>query len=294
MTDAPALKIRSWLFAPGDSEKKMTKAAESAADIALFDLEDAVVESEKPQARQLVHDFLKRQSGGLERLWVRVNPLDGPHTLTDLAAIMPGKPGGIMLPKSRGRADVERLNHYLSAFEAAHGIAPGSTKVIALVTEAAEGMYTTGDYRDAPRLIAMTWGAEDLADALGASENRNPDGSYGFTYELARSYCLMGAAAARVFAIETIQGDFRDLEGLKARAEKVRRDGYRGMLAIHPAQIDVINAAFTPTSEEIALAQEIVDIFAANPGVGAIGYKGGMLDRPYLARAQTLLAQVSE
>ena len=157
MTDAPALKIRSWLFAPGDSEKKMTKAAESAADIALFDLEDAVVESEKPQARQLVHDFLKRQSSGLERLWVRVNPLDGPHTLTDLAAIMPGKPGGIMLPKSRGRADVERLNHYLSAFEAAHGIAPGSTKVIALVTEAAEGMYTTGDYRDAPRLIAMTW-----------------------------------------------------------------------------------------------------------------------------------------
>ena len=294
MTDAPALKIRSWLFAPGDSEKKMTKAAESAADIALFDLEDAVVESEKPQARRLVHDFLKRQSSGLERLWVRVNPLDGPHTLTDLAAIMPGKPGGIMLPKSRGRADVERLNHYLSAFEAAHGIAPGSTKVIALVTEAAEGMYTTGDYRDAPRLIAMTWGAEDLADALGASENRNPDGSYGFTYEVARSYCLMGAAAARVFAIETIQGDFRDLEGLKARAEKVRRDGYRGMLAIHPAQIDVINAAFTPTSEEIALAQEIVDIFAANPGVGAIGYKGGMLDRPYLARAQTLLAQVSE
>jgi citrate lyase subunit beta / citryl-CoA lyase len=286
------LKMRSWLFAPGDSEKKMGKAADSAADIALFDLEDAVTPENKPLARTMVHDFLKGYTGDRSRLWVRINPLDGPWTLDDLAAVMPAHPGGIMLPKVYGRADVDRLDHYLSAFEAASGIAVGTTPVIVLVTETAEGMFHTGSYKGAPRVVALTWGAEDLADSIGASSNRNPDGSYGFTYELARSLCLLGAATAGVAAVETIQGDFRDLEGLKARAEKVRRDGYRGMLAIHPAQVDVINAAFTPTAEEIDEAQAIVDVFAANPGVGAIGYKGGMLDRPYLSRAQALLASV--
>lgn len=285
------IKMRSWLFAPGDSEKKMAKAADSAADIALFDLEDAVATENKPLARQMVHDFLAARPEGRERLWVRVNPLDGPYTLDDLAAIMPARPGGIMLPKVYGRQDVELLDHYLTAFEAAHGIERGSTPLIVLVTETAEAMFHTGDYKGAPRVMALTWGAEDLADSIGASSNRNADGSYGFTYELARSMCLLGAATAGVTAIETIQGDFRDLDGLKARAEKVRRDGYRGMLAIHPAQVDVINAAFTPTEEEIAEAQAIVDIFAANPGVGAIGYKGGMLDRPYLSRAEQLLRQ---
>lgn len=290
MTETPPLKMRSWLFAPGDSERKMEKAAAGNADIAIFDLEDAVSPEEKPTARRIVHDFLERRDENRTRLWVRVNPLDGPHTLADLAAIMPGKPGGIMLPKVYGRADVETMDHYLSAFEAAHGIDQGATKLIVLVTETAAAMFTTGDYKGAPRVVALTWGAEDLAASIGASNNRNADGSYSFTYELARSLTLLGAATADVLPIETIQGDYRDLEGLRARAEKVRRDGYRGMLAIHPAQVDVINAAFDPTSEEIAEAQDIVDIFAANPGVGAIGYKGGMLDRPYLARAQALLA----
>lgn len=280
---------RSWLFAPGDSEKKMEKATAGPADIVIFDLEDAVAPSEKPKARTMVREFLQSQAGGHERLWVRINPLDGPYAVDDLAAIMPGKPGGVMLPKAYGRQDVEVLNNYLTALEAAFGAEQGSTKVIALVTETAEAMFTTGDYKGAPRLVAMTWGAEDLADALGASENRNPDGSYGFTYELARSFCLMGAATAGVAPIETIQGDFRDLEGLRKRAEKVRRDGYRGMLAIHPAQVEVINAAFSPSEEEIAAAQEIVDLFAANPGAGTIGFKGAMVDRPHLARAQALL-----
>ena len=282
--------MRSWLFAPGDSERKMEKAVASSADMVLFDLEDAVTVEEKPKARAMVLAALEAQTSGRERLWVRINPIDGPHALNDLAAIMPGRPGGIMLPKARGRPDVELLDHYLSALEAAAGIALGATKVIALVTETAEAMYTTGDYAGAPRLVAMTWGAEDLADSLGASENRNPDGSYSFTYQLARSLCLIGAATAGVAPIETIQGDFRDLERLRVRAEQVRRDGYRGMMAIHPAQVEVINQAFTPGEAELAAAQEIVDIFAANPGVGAIGHKGGMLDRPYLARAQALLA----
>jgi len=279
---------RSWLFAPGDSERKLEKAADSAADIALFDLEDAVAEPEKPKARSLVSEFLKTRADRA-RLWVRINPLQGPHALHDLAAVMPAAPGGIMLPKARGRADVEQLDHYLSALEVSAGITRGSTQVIVLVTETAEGMFTTGSYAGAPRVVALTWGAEDLADAIGASENRNPDGSYGFTYELARSLCLLGAATAGVAAIETIHGDFRDEAGLQKRAEQVRRAGYRGMLAIHPAQVAVINAAFTPSATELAAAQEIVDLFAAHPGAGTLGHKGAMLDRPHLARAQALL-----
>ncbi|MFV0645041.1 MAG: HpcH/HpaI aldolase/citrate lyase family protein [Sphingomonadaceae bacterium] len=286
------MKMRSWLFAPGDSEKKMTGATAGGADIVIFDLEDAVAVENKPLARQMVHDFLAAQTEGKERLFVRINPLDGPYTLEDLAAIMPARPGGIMLPKAYGRQDVEALDKYLSALEVANGIEQGATPVIVLVTETAEGMFHTGDYKGAPRVIALTWGAEDLADSIGASSNTNADGSYSFTYEMARSLCLLGAATAGVAAIETIQGDFRDLEKLRLRAEKVRHDGYRGMLAIHPAQVDVINAAFTPGEEEIAQAREIVALFAANPGVGTIGYKGGMLDRPYLSRAEQLLAQV--
>ena len=287
-----ALKMRSWLFAPGDSEKKMTKAMEGSADIALFDLEDAVTSENKPLARQIVHDFLKANAAQRARLWVRINPLDGPYTLADLAAIMPAHPGGIMLPKVYGRADVEKLDHCLSALEVANGIEEGSTPVIVLITETAEAMFHTGSYKGAPRVVALTWGAEDLADSIGASSNKNADGSYGITYELARSLTVLGAATAGVAAVETISDDYKDLEALRLRAEKVRRDGFRGMLAIHPAQVDVINAAFTPSAEEIAEAREIVAIFDANPGVGAIGYKGGMLDRPYLSRALQLLAQV--
>jgi citrate lyase subunit beta/citryl-CoA lyase len=289
MVDGEICSARSWLFAPGDSEKKMAKATDGPADIVLIDLEDAVAPENKAQARDMVRDFINANARERARLWVRINPLDGPFALGDLAAVMPSRPGGIMLPKVNGRADVERLDHYLSALEVANGIDQGSTRVIPLITETAEAMFHTGDYKGAPRIAALTWGAEDLADSIGAGSNLNPDGSYSFTFELARSLCLLGAAAAGVSAVDTIQADFRDLDGLKRRAEKVRREGYRGMLAIHPAQVEVINAAFTPTGEEIAEAQEIVDLFAANPGVGAIGYKGGMLDRPYLSRAMQLL-----
>lgn len=283
--------MRSWLFAPGDSERKMAKALEGAADIVLLDLEDAVAAENKSLARRLVHDFLIANASARARIWVRVNPLDGPHTLDDLVAIMPARPGGIMLPKVYGRQDADLLDHYLTAFEAAQGIERGSTPVIILATETAEAMFHTGDYKGTPRLAALTWGAEDLADSVGANANKKPDGSYSFTYELARSLTLLGAATAGIPAIETICADFKDMDGLRARAEQVRRDGYRGMLAIHPAQIEVINAAFTPSAEEIAEAQEVIALFEANPGVGTIGWKGGMLDRPYLSRAQQLLAQ---
>ena len=281
---------RSWLFAPGDSERKMEKATAGTADIVLLDLEDAVAEGEKPKARSMVAAFLTANARERQRLWVRINPIQGPHGLADLVAIVGSRPGGIMLPKSRGRADAELLDHYLTALEAAAGTECGTTQVIVLVTETADAMFTTGSYGGAARVVALTWGAEDLADALGASANRDEDGSYGFTYQLARSLCLVGATAAGVSAIETIHGDFRDEAGLRKRATEVRRAGFRGMLAIHPAQVDVINEAFTPSTEELARAQEIVDLFAANPGVGAIGHKGAMLDRPHLARAQALLA----
>jgi citrate lyase subunit beta/citryl-CoA lyase len=289
-TQAESINARSWLFAPGDSERKLEKATASAADIVLMDLEDAVAESEKPKARERVVSFLKANGAHRERLWVRINPLQGPHALADLAAVMPAAPGGIMLPKARGRADVEVLNHYLTALEAAAGASLGATKVIVLATETAEGMLSTGSYAGAPRVAALSWGPEDLATELGAISNRNEDGSYAFTYELSRSLCLLGAAIAGVAAIETIQADFRDEAGLRKRTAQVRRAGFRGMLAIHPAQVDVINETFTPSVQEQAAAQAIVELFAANPGAGTIGYQGAMLDRPHLARAQAVLA----
>jgi citrate lyase subunit beta/citryl-CoA lyase len=284
------MKARSWLFAPGDSERKMEKATAGVADIVILDLEDAVADAEKTKARGMVAAFLTANAKQRARLWVRINPIQGPYGLADLAAIMPGVPGGIMLPKPRGRADAELLDHYLTAFEAAAGTTPGTTKVMPLITETPESMLAMGSYAGVPRVAAMSWGGEDLATALGAVDNRNEAGGYDFTYELARSLCLVAAAAAGVPAIETIHGDFKDEAGLRKRATAVRRAGYRGMLAIHPAQIDVINEAFTPSPQELASAQEIVDLFTANPTAGAIGHKGAMLDRPYLARAQALLA----
>jgi len=285
-----SIHARSWLFAPGDSERKMEKATAGTADIVILDLEDAVAPAEKSKARAMVSAFLRGNARQRQRLWVRINPIQESHGLADLAAIMPAVPGGIMLPKPRGRADAERLDHYLTALEAASGLAQGATPVMLLATETPESMLAIGSYAGVPRVVAMSWGGEDLATALGASDNKGDHGGYGFTYELARSLCLIGAAAAGVTPIETIHGDFRDEPGLRKRAAAVRRAGYRGMLAIHPAQVDVINEAFTPSAEEIAAAQEVVDLFAAHPGAGTIGLRGAMLDRPHLARAQALLA----
>lgn len=295
MINLPTLRMRSWLFAPGDSDKKMNKAADGEADIVILDLEDAVVESGKADARNAIAELLRsKDEAQRARLWVRVNPLDGKWTADDLAIVMPARPGGIMLPKSRGRADVEELDPQMTALEVENGIEPGSTPVIALVTETAAAMFTTGDYAGAPRLVGMTWGAEDLADSLGAQSNKDFEGEFAFTYKLARSLCLLGAAAAEVVPVETIDTNFRDLEGLRKRAIEVRRQGYRGMLAIHPAQVPVINEAFTPSEEEVAEAREIVALFEDNPGAGAIGWRGGMLDRPHLSRARQLLAQVED
>ncbi len=295
---APTLpRMRSWLFAPGDSAKKMGKAEGGNADIVLLDLEDSVAPENKPAARQMVAEQIAA-SANKARLWVRINPVSTSDCIADLVAIIPARPGGVFLPKAEGAGDITRLHHYLTALEAANGIPQGRTLIAALVTETAAAMFKTGDYAgDYPgktRLVAMSWGAEDLSSALGAREQRGPDGEYSHTYEMARSLCLIGASAAGVAAIETVQPEFRDLEALEARARRVRAQGFTGMLAIHPAQVDPINAAFTPSKEELAHARAVVQAFADHPGAGVVALDGAMLDRPHLVLAQRLLAEAGD
>lgn len=287
MTITP-LAARSLLFAPGDSPRKLEKAGLSAADLVIIDLEDAVAESAKPDARKAVASHLKT-THRRQPHWVRINPLDTAHALPDLAAIVPARPDGIVLPKAT-RADAERLNNYLSALEAAAGLPLGDIPVFVLATETAAGVFDVGNYAGCPRLAALSWGAEDSATALGATSNRDDNGDYDFPYQLFRALCLTGAAAASVSAIETIHGDFRDSDGLEKMARRARRAGFRGMLAIHPDQVPVINAAFTPSPDEIAHAEKVLAAFDANPGAGTVGLDGAMLDMPHLKRAQALLA----
>lgn len=285
-------RMRSWLFAPGDSERKMQKAISSYADIVLLDLEDSVAPNQKNRARYLVSEFLSKLEDRA-RTWVRINPLGSDDCDADLKAIMAFAPGGIFLPKAEGRADIEELDGKLTKLELENSIQQGSTLVAALVTETAKAMFNCGDYQNSPRLIAMSWGAEDLASVLGARLQQNPDGSYMPTFELARSLCLLGAVAANVVPVETVMPDFKDLETLKKRAEMVRSQGYRGMLAIHPGQIDIINQAFSPTAEEVSYAREVVRAFAENPGSGTVGLNGQMLDRPHLLLAQKVLDEMA-
>ncbi|WP_428027648.1 HpcH/HpaI aldolase/citrate lyase family protein [Altererythrobacter sp.] len=290
-------KMRSWLFAPADSEKKMAKATDGPADIVLVDLEDSVMPENKPAARIMAREFLLSRSDR-QRIWVRINPLSGGEAVADLEAVMASGPGGIMLPKAEGRADVQTLHTMLSAHEEALGLDAGSTRIVALVTETPKAMFHCGeyegDYPGSSRLSALSWGAEDLSSALGARVQHRPDGSYMPTYELARSLCLLGAVAAGVMPVETVMPEFRDLDKLRERAEMVRGQGFRGMLAIHPAQVEVINQAFTPSEEELAHARAIVQAFADNPGAGTVGLDGAMVDLPHLKLAQRLLAEAGE
>lgn len=285
---AEPLIARSLLFAPGDSERKLAKAGASGADLVLLDLEDAVAPANKAEARRLVAAHL-RDTPRAQPQWVRINPLDTEHALADLAAVVPHCPSGIMLPKAT-RAEADRLHHYLSALEAAAGHAVGAIRTIVVATETAPALFGLGDYAGCPRLAALTWGAEDSATALGATDNRDETGEYDFPYQLFRALALAGAAAAGVTPIETIHGDFRDLDGLAKVAAKARRAGFRGMMAIHPDQVSVINAAFSPSQAELERAEAIVAAFAANPGAGTIGLDGAMLDMPHLKRAQAVLA----
>ena len=283
------MSARSWLFVPGDAERKLAKGLASEADALILDLEDSVAVANLPAARRLVTACLRENPG--QRLWVRINAFASPHALADLAAVVPAAPAGIMLPKADGAADVLRLGHCLSALEVAAGLEEGRTRIAVVATETPAALFSLGSYAPAhPRLAALTWGAEDLAAALGAAANREDDGAYAPPYQLARTLALAAAAAAEVDAIDTVFTDFRDAAGLMREAQAARRAGFVGKLAIHPGQVAAINAAFTPDAAEIAHAERIVAAFAANPGLGTVGLDGRMVDRPHLKQARRVLA----
>jgi citrate lyase subunit beta/citryl-CoA lyase len=276
------MKLRSLLFVPGDRPDRMEKACASGADVVIIDLEDSVADLRKQVARTETAGFL-RNSDRPTRLFVRINwPL--PAAEADLAAVINAAPDGIVLPKSAGGVDVERLDALLSGHEA--------IRILPIATETPASIFGLGTYGgSSARLVGLTWGAEDLPAAIGASSSREPDGSFTAPYQLARSLTLFGAHAAAVPAIETVYPNIRDTEGLAAYAARGRRDGFSGMLAIHPAQIPVIHAAFSPTHTEITHAQEVVAAFDANPGVGAFQLNGKMIDGPHLKQALAVLRQ---
>ena len=277
---------RSFLFVPADSERKLEKAGSVGADALILDLEDAVAPAARPQARRLAADYLQ----DADNVWVRINPIDTDDSIADLDAVLPGAPAGIVLPKPRSAADAVLLAERLGDLEKQYGLEQGSTRIMALCTEHPEALFTLNSYIGAtPRLDALSWGAEDLAAATGAVANRDDDGNWLPRFEMARSLCLFAAAAAEVAAVDTVFTDFRDLEGLLRYATQARRDGFSGMLAIHPAQVEVINAAFEPTAEELERAARIIRLFDENPGAGTVGLDGKMIDRPHLVQARRLL-----
>jgi citrate lyase subunit beta/citryl-CoA lyase len=282
---------RSLLFAPADSDRKMEKASASGADLVIIDLEDSVAEARKAIARDAARAFLTATPDRSKReLWVRINALSSPQGLPDLAGVVPGAPDGIMLPKPDSGADVTLLDNYLSALETANGLPVGGIKIIPVATETAKSMFALGTYVTAsPRMTLMTWGAEDIAAVVGAHANRDAEGRYDPLYELARTLCLAAAAAADAAAIDTVYTNFRNPVGLEEECRRVRRAGFQGKIAIHPDQIAIINDVFTPKPEEIAFAKQVVDAFAANPGLGTVGIEGKMIDMPHLKQARKIL-----
>jgi citrate lyase subunit beta/citryl-CoA lyase len=282
---------RSWLFVPGDRPDMVAKAFGSGADAVIVDLEDAVLPENKARARTLVPSFAKDAFSAAAQFWVRINSLQTSDSLLDLAAVVPAGPVGIVLPKAESGSAVIELGHYLSAMEATAGLPIGKTQILAIATETPKSVFELSSYATSgPRLAGLAWGAEDLSVAVGATVARDGHGAFTPLYQLVRSLCIAGAAAAGVAAIETIYPAYRDIEGLLAYAQTARRDGFQGMLAIHPAQVAVINEAFTPTSAEFEYAERVVAAFDANPGCGAVALDGKMLDAPHLKQARRILA----
>ena len=287
--DVAATEVsRSFLFVPADSEKKLAKAKDSGADALIVDLEDSVAAAARPAARGLASEFLG--AGAKAELWVRINPLDSSDALDDLRQVMPAAPFGIVLPKPVGARDANQLAKILEVLEQECGLNPGQTRILPISTERPVAIFGLHEYAEAtPRLAGLTWGAEDLSAAVGATASRDDNGNWLAPYQLARSLCLFAAAAASVPAIDTVYTDYKDLQGLAQYAENARRDGFEGMLAIHPDQVAVINDAFVPASGEIERAQKIIDLFAANPDAGALGMDGEMIDRPHWVQAKRIL-----
>ena len=285
--------MRSLLFVPADSKRKLDHARQSGADALILDLEDSVVPANRPAARSQARAFLASSGSAGFRRYVRINPLASGAALDDLVAVVPERPDGILLPKCLPE-DVRTLDHYLAALEAASGLTPGAIRVIAIATETPGAMLALADHAHggyaglSARLDGITWGAEDLAAALGG-HNRRLDGTYDDVYRLARSLCLLAAAAAEVAPVDTIYTDFRDEEGLAAECAAARRSGFTAKMASHPAQIPVINRAFSVSEEELVWAHKIVAAFAENPEAGTLALDGKMVDRPHLTLARRLL-----
>jgi len=283
--------LRSLLFVPGDSEKKLAKSTSTAADALILDLEDSVAPERTALARGMVAEFLQAHPNRTQQqLWVRINPLQTPEALADLVAVMPARPDGIMLPKPLNGLHAQQLDHYLSALETREGLALGSTRIIPVATEVPGALFDLQSYAGASsRLQGLTWGAEDLATAVGASSNRDASGEFTFTYKLARSLCLLASAHAQIQAIDTLSVDFKDMQALALDVQQACREGFSGKLAIHPDQVEVINQGFTPSAHDISHAQRIVDAFAQAHGAGAVQLDGKMVDKPHLTQALRLL-----
>jgi citrate lyase subunit beta/citryl-CoA lyase len=284
--------MRSLLFVPGDSLKKLEKGLTSGADVLLIDLEDSVALAAKEEARRTTSAFLTEHKANAvrPRLYVRVNGLTTGMTDADLDGVMQASPDGIVLPKAVGGVDVSHLGAKLAVREAEYGLGDGETRILAIGTENAAGVFALGSFGGAShRLMGLTWGGEDLSADLGAEANRDERGAYTDPYRLARALTLFGAAAAGVDAVDSVYTNFRDMEGLAAECREARRDGFVAKMAIHPAQVPVINEAFTPSQEAIERARAVIEAFEANPGAGVVGVNGEMLDRPHLLRAERLL-----
>ena len=286
--------MRSLLFVPGDSERKLVKAESAGADGLVLDLEDSVAADRLEMARRMVRDYLQsHHDRSRTRLWVRVNPLSTEKALPDLAAVVAGAPDGILLPKVNSAADLRLLDNYLTALEVREGVERGFVRILLVATETAPAMFNLGGFGGiTPRLWGMTWGAEDLPAALGATTNRDEAGNLEFTYRLARSLCLLAAVAAEVEPIDTVFTDFKDAKGLLREAQAARRAGFTGKIAIHPDQVEPINRSFTPSTEEIEYAQRVVKAFSS--GAGTVGLDGKMLDMPHLKQAQRVLRDLNK
>jgi len=287
------MKLRSLLFVPGDSERKFVKATGVGADALILDLEDSVAPPQKYAARGRVAELLSDASPRNWSFFVRVNALDTGLALDDLAAVT--RPGldAILIPKANDADDIVRFGHYLDALETKAGMPVGSVKIAVVATETAKAMFGLGSYTPVlSRLVALTWGAEDLAAALGATDNKEGDGAWTFPYQIARAQCLFAAAGAETTAIDTIYANFRDLQGLELDCRRSRRDGFLGRMAIHPDQVETINRCYTPSEQEVAHARRIVEAFEANPDAGTLGIDGKMVDIPHLKAARKTLAGI--
>ncbi len=303
--DEAAGNMRSFLFVPGDSERKQAKALATAADALILDLEDSVDVTQLPAARARVRELLRsKPERAKQQLWIRVNSLSSGLLLEDLAAVMPDKgeggPDGVVLPKVSGIHEVEEIAHYIAALEVRGAQEPGRTRLMVIATETPRGLLSLAGYPEkitpvvAARLTALTWGSEDLGAALGVTSRVDSAGAPTLAFQVARTSCLLAAAALGVQAIDGVHVDFRNREGLLRELENARRDGFTGKMAIHPDQVDAINAAFVPTQDEVAKARRVIAAFAAAPGAGVVSLDGQMIDRPHLVQAQRILAAIED